>query len=643
MPMNCNQTKQHIQPYVDETLNQDLITKVIAHLNVCPACTREVTSLRELLASLKESSCPKVSDTQWRAMHDAVMAALINTKQTKLQLHTPTASVLHHRFAFSRIQSIAALLVISLVSSLLFFSIGSGSHTIASLFRKAQYPTIVSLTGTVLTSENSSNQNPVSNDFSILPGKGISTDSTSSVEIRVDAKSVLSLGRSSQCNVKDFVKNRAVFALSRGGLNAQVSKRTRDQLFRIETPNAFCEVIGTKFDINAQKDPFSHTPVTTLVVHEGTVKFGTKRHAVFVKAGRALAIFGDSLSAEFSANDPLIEHLNSSPGKGRITATTEPSGAQVYINSVLYGTTPLEVVVPCGEYAIQFTKPDHTPWGSTISVNTYTPISCSATLISKNRPVATVAKSALPVSDSPFEHPALTAALALMNSGRYAEAINSLLILTNNTSIAASLRAIAYQKLSTCYQNSGNSAKALQMLTNVINGNFPTTNKATALFERGTLYRTSQHNPALAIDDFEMYCTHYPKGIWVEESMLSLAQLLQVSGSYAKAAETYQKFCVSYSTNPNYDKALYSLATIYSSSFVDLVKANAAYSQLLREKPTSEYAEDAAFWSADCLLKLGHVDKALSAYRTYLSRYPKGTWAKEAGVRLHKIETAEAH
>jgi len=639
--MNCTHLKKYLQPYIDSTLGSRLSEQVAQHLNSCPNCAHEESSLRTLLSALQQTTAPHLSESDSKLLHDRVIASLPQTQRPSFRLFTSPAA--QNRVVFFRPVAVAALLLIALFSASLLVPNLPHSQAMLSLFKNEQYPRVIVVQGAAFETEGASNVNSVAKNAPLLPGRGISTDSISTVAIAVDTKTMLNLSNSTKLSVKNYSRSRAVFLLGTGAVNAQVSKRTHEQLFRIETPNAFCEVIGTRFDVSAQKDPLTQTPVTTLVVHEGTVKFGTSKRDIFVKAGTAVAIIGDSLSSLVPENDPFINHLKTNPGKGRFSVVTEPLGAQVYIDNILYGITPMDAAISCGQHDIRLALPHYETKTAVIKIGIYDPVVLAATLSQVVTPSTSPKGSSLRNRDAASDAQPLVEAVSFMNSGRYTEAISRLFTLVNSNAISDSLKAVAYQKLSICYKNSGNLQSALQMLTTIINGNFPPTNKSTALFERGTLYRSSLHNSALAINDYSEYCSRYPNGIWIEESMLSLAELQQLSGLYAKAASTYLSFCNNHRSNPGYDKALFTLGTIYSSNLADAAKASKIYSRLLKENPASEFAEDALFWNADCLLKLGNVNTALGAYRMYLSRYPKGKWVSEATVRLHRVETAEAH
>jgi len=634
--MNCRSVMKHIQAYRDQTHSPALLNAIDIHMKECAACRSEWTSQNNLLSLLEKSTVPELSDTSWQVIHAAIMNELpaIDRSRKTAQVF----SYFRNIYSFATPKAIAALLVFVLVPVTVFLAFHTDLPIVATHFNRGMYPHIASIDGAVYSSE----QQPLTCDFSITPGKSIHTDNKSSVAIQVDKKTELNLGKSSECSVRRFSRKEAVFSLSKGDLRAQVSKRKPNQLFRIETPNAFCEVIGTRFDVTALSDPANGKPITTLVVHEGTVKFGSLQKNVFVKSGHAIALLGDSLSDEVTSDDALISLIRNNPGKGKFVVTSEPSGAAVFIDNVKEGKTPFATTLSGGKHSVRLVKNNFAVWNDSVDIHVFSTINRSVTLTHRNQNVVNGSIVSTPsAAESIFDNPLFQSAVDCMSKGDYKQAAGLLNQLIAATKITR-LKAAAYQKLSICYTNMDENEKALDALNSIVDGAFSTDYRATALFERATLFRTSFHDAQKAINDLERYIKEFPSGIWNEEAMLLLAQLQQLTGSYRKAAATFSDFCTFYPKNVQHEKALYSLGTICYANLSDYNGALAAFNQLLHENPNGEFSEDASFWSADCQFRLGKTQNALQTFKQYQASYPNGKWVKETKTRLHTIETAEA-
>lgn len=618
--MNCKIIQNNLQSYIDRRVDETTFKMIRDHLEECPVCRDEEQSYLKMIDLLKTPDYPKPDEGEWQRMHDAILRQLPPVQDTPKVVHFfPLFSLFN-----TPIRAVAALIVVSLISvSVIYFS--GRSNTLLS----GEYPKITAIEGYAFIDASSA---PLSGNHTLTPGRSIQTDDNSSLQIQVDQKSTVHVDQNTNCSVTDFNRDKTVFRLNKGGMAARVSKRKPSQVFRIETPNAFCEVIGTRFDVTTQRDRFRNRFITTLVVHEGTVKFGEPDNHLFVKAGKAVAIFGDSLGIPSDSDDPLIRQLRELPGKGYFTVTSVPSGADITIDGVHSGTTPLSEHLAYGNHSIRISKDGYNIWSGSLAIN------------AERRALLDVELQALSVSQTGADffnkNSALQEAVTLVNSGKYSEAKSGLEELIGNPSLPPALRAVALTKLGICQKNTGDYEEAVRTLSRVIDGRFANEQKYDALFQRATIYKTLLHDSKNAINDLYRYTKEYQNGIWVEEATYSLAELLHFTNRFDEAAEVYNRYCNTYKSSIHREKVLYTLGTLFSQQLKDFRRATGFYNRLLSEFPGSRYAEDALFWKADCILHQGKPSLARNEFKKYIATYPDGKWASLANSQLKKIETA---
>jgi TolA-binding protein len=625
--MNCSNIKATLQDYIEHRLDEEKDESIRFHLKNCPDCNHEYQSYETLINLLQESNVPLPSADRWTSIHNSILNNLPAQQSRKLKIFTH-----FHFFSLSTpLRKIAAALVISVIGF-------SGLFTYLNM-RSTAYPKVVAVDGNAFTIESVNSGTPIriSSNFTIVPGNSIQTDENSSLEIKVDHKSTIQLGNNSRCQVTDIAKKKRIFKLNKGDLEAKVSKRKVDELFRVETPNAYCEVIGTRFNVTTQYDNYFKRHITTLLVEEGTVEFGSPDHNMPVKAGYAVAIFGDSLGIPTIGDDTLIQLLRTHSGHGAFTITSTPEEADVFIDGDLAGQTPLFSHVTFGMHSIRISRNGFKDHIDSIEIKAHERFMADISLIpSGDGPLS-------PEDYVVFNDATLSRAINLLNNGNVTKAIRLLSSLVKNAtpSTSKSMLATALYKLGTAYKLDGKYEAATLTLSIIVDGPYSTRERGKALFQRGTIHKTHLQNAAEAINDFRRYTSDFSKGIWYEEALYSLAELYHLTNDYKNAAKTYTAFINQFGNTIYREKVLFTLGILYCSHLSNIQRGISFYNRLLEEYPNSPYTEDALFWSADGLLRVGHSKKSAERFRSYLDRFPSGKWQSEATTRLSKILSAE--
>jgi|GEM_PF-5272962 len=637
--MNCRYVQSNLQAYIDSAVDPSLALDIGTHLDGCESCAREYRLYKNLICGLNELEIPKLSDECWRNIHDTVMEQVAALPQKRTV--TPFAMRLWHSVQTVQVRAVAALLVISLVTAGSIMFIGFRADRKLLSFFGRQYPTVVAVEGMAFSGDDSDDATavPVQGEMALPPGRSIRTDDKSSLEIQVDKKSSIRLGRNSNVSVADLAAGKTVFTLKKGDLAARVSKRNAGELFIIQTPNAVCEVIGTRFDVTTQHDSYRKRFITTLVVHEGTVKFGSLNYKLPVKAGSAIAMFGDSLGVLTMSDDPLIRQLYREPGRGLYTINSTPDQALVLIDGIPVGFTPLCGSASFGSHTVTCLKKGFGKSSGTLTVDAGSNVALELSLGTYDKDNG-YGRSSLAASTT-LDNPLLLDATEQMVVGNYAEALSILEPLCSDKSVQSDIRASALSKAARCNKYLQNYPAAINMLNRIVDGKYTMEQRGAALFERATMYRTSLHEAKCAISDYKRYLDEFKDGIWSEEASRSLAELLYLVKDYAGAASEYRKYCDVHCKGLECEQVLYRLGTIYANNLSDPARALDVFNRLLLENPQSEFADDAVFWSADCLMRQGHASRAMAEFEKYTRRYPNGKWFAEAKTRLRKIDNTK--
>ncbi|MCX7727086.1 MAG: FecR domain-containing protein, partial [Chitinispirillaceae bacterium] len=327
--MNCHNIRKKIQLYVDGTLMPKDLYLIEKHLQECRECKKEYNSYYRLVNELNKMECPLPSEEEWERIHEGIIKGIslitpaIEKKIISLPLWRVTSS-------YNRIRAVAALILLSLISfgGFKIFYKNSGEQKIVA--------EVLEVNGRAVTAVDKSEV--IKPKLKILAGRMIITEEDATLNLRIE-KSVVRVGKSSQLKLAELGREKTEIELLEGDVNALVSKRKSSQLFRIRTPNAVCEVVGNKFNVSTQYDPFHKKYITTLTVDEGIVKFGRDGNKVEVGAGKGIALFGDSLGSIMEKNDSLIVQLIKLKGKGYIYISSLPESAKVFINKEVAGYT----------------------------------------------------------------------------------------------------------------------------------------------------------------------------------------------------------------------------------------------------------------------------------------------------------------
>ena len=102
--MNCDQTHEHLGPYIDGELDADLTAELESHLTGCISCRAEADALRELASSLSPDA-PEVPASLWSAIESRL------GQNEGVDGRTPGRAMTHSVFGLRRVVALAAVIV----------------------------------------------------------------------------------------------------------------------------------------------------------------------------------------------------------------------------------------------------------------------------------------------------------------------------------------------------------------------------------------------------------------------------------------------------------------------------------------------------------------------------------------------------
>jgi len=683
--MNCLEIKESIHRVAEGCGTPHEQNLVKTHTSECVQCREDLMSLKRMLTLLHDAEVPQKTEKQWQEMHDAIVGQINKdtTIENKIEKNHPD-TIRFPTIMRKRIWAIAAGLLLMLSGiGIIFIPKHKNSPTATGKF---QQPYIVAMEGDVFTSHqgkkySESSWNKIETPLVLHPGHSIKTEQKSSAKVQLDLGTGLALASESRLTVHQFDTKSQHYFLEEGTVSVQVRKRTKKQLFKINTPNAECSVIGTRFKVSVDREGSHGNVTTTLMVTEGTVQFDKlqSKETVFVHRGEKVLLSGSDIQkVESSANDivdslflPLQNAMDLQKEFGYLRVTTSPSNAIIEIEGNYAGRSPLMMVKPHGVYTLTVKKEGFEPWVNDITINEddsgthhYDVVlqqtkesiepdkieskhkqSSDKGVFTKERTLSLndtmeVAQGVLTKEDKAPE--AYNKASAMMNKGQCEEALPILLSVTENPKVHNKYRAAAWNKVVSCYKRLQKYEAALAALQKIVKDYPQSVYVEAAIFNIATINANNLENFGDAIASLNTYIDKYPEGVLAEEAYVMLGEILYLRKEYKEAARVYEQYITYFGDSKQIDKPLYSLAHIYTQNLQNCERAMALYTQLIKEFPSGRYADDATFWRANCLYRTGRISRAIKEYNAYINNFPNGSWITEAKIRLNGIKTAGA-
>jgi len=109
--MNCQKIKKLINPYIDKTLDAEMIKQVDDHLKSCPSCNKEYRSLKKVIASLNSLSTQPVPTNFTQNLMTKISRDEIQIQTSWIDRFKKQISIPRLSFRLAGIATVAALIV----------------------------------------------------------------------------------------------------------------------------------------------------------------------------------------------------------------------------------------------------------------------------------------------------------------------------------------------------------------------------------------------------------------------------------------------------------------------------------------------------------------------------------------------------
>ncbi len=311
--MRCSDFLKNLHQFADNALDDELRKDAEAHLKECRKCSSELNSLKTLLQCLTQMPVPEKDDSYWQNINLRICSEISQISSVKSR-----KSILPFPPSVEK-WAIAALILISMVSVFNYFSDKLFSKHSISSAREVSYLKIVDIQGQIF------GDLPIDIKSTSLEGRTIRTAESSSLRLQTDDKSFLDMAEKTSLLIKECNQKRQSFSLKAGTVTAQVNKRNAGQTYQITTPNASCEVVGTRFNLTFKDNDEPGKSKTILQVLEGKVLFTNARGiSVLVDSGyHAVANLDTIILPDSKRTDKTVERAKNKSEKDPVTRKTD--------------------------------------------------------------------------------------------------------------------------------------------------------------------------------------------------------------------------------------------------------------------------------------------------------------------------------
>ncbi len=522
---------------------------------------------------------------------------------------------------------------------------------------------------------------PLTVPASFVRGKTYLLDKNASVTVVLDDGSRFVL--SSGAEIRALKTGAGAFRsfLASGTLTARV-KGPRKSPFVVMTPNARCEVKGTRFRVDVEATPPSEPARTALLVTEGAVMMKAREGSApphLIETGQRAMMRGAILESLEQVELPEVpskrdawlpgEHDGADPADAPalLSLASRPAGADVFLDGKPVGQTPLMLEEKAGRRTVSMTYLDHEPVDTIVTAQPGRLTSIEATLeptpprprssepdrergttkpAGKRRRSAGMRSRPTPAADRPprprvrtrlpESFPEYKRAQAALRGGNHEQALRILDNLSRRDDMAGEGRMKLLEEMSRALEKQGRYEQLLSVLERMYAHAESDVKRDNLLWRIASVRRHDLGDLHGAEMDLVAYLIAQPDGIWIDEAYLGLAQIQYRLGKYDAAARTYRKLIDRAPSEAYMEQAMFALAHILTHELDNCRRGLPWYSRLLDEYDGSPYMERALFWKAECLRRLGQVREAREAYRRYLSLFPGGRWIRTARAQLRR-------
>jgi tetratricopeptide (TPR) repeat protein len=666
--MKCRQITKHLHAFIQGHCTPQVHRRVQRHLRICRVCEAELSELREIVDTLGDTvPVPNKPATAWERIHDRVMADLdtpVETWRSRVRAAlavwvfdplTTAATRPSGRYAYAGLAVTVAMMVIGLYQGLQFHPQKTTSPAPHHASRPAMTAAVLRAQGPVKyrPGRGDGDTQPLSRMI-VLKEKARIATGEGSVCLGLGPATGVEISGNSEVTVSSLRRDSICLFVHRGTVLARVEKRGAGQVFRVETPEGACRVVGTRFAVRMNPDTGGEGRHAVFSVQKGAIDVlpsAVRGEEVRVAAGERVrvgldgAVVSDSAvidMASFAALDSMLGLLGlRAEGRevhdGCLQVISKPAGASVCVDSTVWGQTPLFSIARPGTYTVTVTKEGYESWSQEITAPSSGTYHLSVSL--KKRAVSRRAGvHKRHTANDPVELSLLRAGLAKQREGDRAEALRAFQMIIEQDSVSEEVRRKALMGAYEVCLADSSYEQALAYLNALVDGPRRDAGTERALVERARLKAGRFDDIGGATKDYVRCLVDYPNGSRFDEATEGFASVVHRIGHRWRARRAYQRHLDLFQKSAEGLKILSSLARIWEQRFDECALALPCYALIVQEYADSPEMEYALFGYADCLRRTGRMEKAIEAYELYARKFPSGPRIAEVSGHLRGHE-----
>lgn len=414
--------------------------------------------------------------------------------------------------------------------------------------------------------------------------------------------------------------------LERGRVVLDVDPLVAGQRLEVLTSDATVSVRGTVFFVEKTDEG------TTVAVSRGRVRVASRGRAVDVQAGFRLgpaAVEPVPMSDEDHAAFEEATAWRGTAAGEPLDVLADVAGAEVWVDGVPQGRTPLSMTVPPGVHTVRVAARGRLPLEQRVGVQAGAPTLFHAEL---ERVVEAPEEPAPAKPEGPRPAPAgdaLKQARAEVLAGAYGRALKRLQALKQQPLSAMQAARVALLEAQ-AHRLDGKPERAVPILERTSRGVGPEAEQAMLLL--GQTLQRDLLDPRRAAAVWADGLRRFPQGIFREEVAFRLGESLLQAGETRAGVAALERYLEKSPKAPHADEAHLQIAAARRDRLGDC--AGAVPHLRVVAAGTGPRAELALVGEARCLSQLGREAEARAAWSRYLEAAPRARFADEARAWL---------
>jgi tetratricopeptide (TPR) repeat protein len=525
---NCPQL-DNVQPYLDDLLSAENKTAFVKHLTGCSACRKEVEAFREISGLIQQTAKAALPKLDTASLQRKLFSGSRSTK----------TSWLVPAFALS---AAAAAVVLAII----FWPLQSKKAPTLEPDSPRSAAVIASAEPALVTFCSAETKGPrrEGQHWLLDPNTASVTGANSALAYRLDKRISVVTFEGSEASFNRLSGGKIIVDLSKGSLVARLARPLRGK-FVVKTPAGVIEATGTVFVVRVVDRFTSHVWLL-----EGSVEITPESgrssslrapaYAVLESKSQQIKDPADPTGRDLLTRAQTLDPFILDAELGWVSLSSHPSGADVVINEVVIGKTPLVVARAVGQLEVKVRSKGHQDSISSLLIK-------PERILAHRFDLTVQAASLAKVDPQPKIKPVkekdpLAEIKKLLAKREYARATKELtgyLVRKPNDPKATFL-------LGDAHRLSGKADNALLAYRKVAAASHDPNLSEAAFYQVGRLQLHVLSKPNQARQTFERLVKDFPNGLLRQEVSFHLAECQIALKNYSAAIKTLQAYLADY-------------------------------------------------------------------------------------------------